>query len=1186
MGELIRREAAKVPATFSGERLTASISGQVEIEHYHRYLLAREFCRGRDVIDVAAGEGYGTALLAQVARSAIGIEIDNDAVTAAREEFRRANLSYLQGDARSLPLPDSSFDVAVSFETLEHLAEQDIFLSELRRVLRPGGLLVISTPDAEVYSAIGMPANPFHELELNAAEFEALLKRHFSHAAFASQRALIGSVIFGNSHDLPLRFYERRSDTMIEGSGRLARAPYLIALASDEALPSLPNSVYLYRSDLDTDMQVRITAETEKRSAERLANEMADRADMAEARLADMEQQLTAALERATGAVQRQTSADEVISGLRRGMVEAEQAIFRWRRRLDEADHAMARWKHRMDDAMQSANIALKRAGDDARQSAVQALVLADAVEVRMAEAQQQIAADMIRIREDTEKERRATLAIEELTREVAISEQRAVTTGQRLIAMETSSMWRALRPVRAFGQRFPFLARSLRRGVRLIWWMATLQLLHRYRLWSKYRYIRDASRQLSLSVTADTLPGGTRSFASHDLAVIQPVGMDPSGKAGPSRTSRVIIPSSPEPVVSIIIATYGQAALTLACLQSIADHASNYPIEVIVVDDAYSGTENMQKIWDTVGIKLIRNSANMGFLLSCNHAAQFARGRYIYMLNNDTELRSDSIDALVELLESRPEAGMVGSKLLFPDGLLQEAGCILWTDASGWNYGRGDSPLRPEYNYVREVDYCSGASLMIRRSLFELLEGFEKKLAPAYYEDADLAFRIRARGMKVLYEPRSVVIHHEGMSHGTSLTSGIKLHQVINQAFMTQHWRDTLAEENYVNGEHALRARDRGRKRKVILVVDHYTPEPDRDAGSRSTFGILGSLVDADWIVKFWPHNRGYSSAYTPALEQLGIEVLDHRWPGDLEVWLRQSGNEIDHLMVMRPDIASDILPHIIRHTDAVLSFYGLDLHFARLRRQADLQADPHLLEQSVIMERLERRVWRHFDVVLYPSEEEAMMVRAMSPRTLAHCIVPFFFDIAPIRSVPPARHDILFVAGFAHPPNVDAAIFLVNEIIPRLEREVGPVKVTLAGSNPSEVVQALAGPNVEVTGHVTDKALAELYSRHRVAVVPLRFGAGVKGKVVESLSRGLPLVTTSIGSQGIPGVQAVVPVRDDIAEIVAAVKLLLTDDDVWLSQSAAQIEFARRFFSRKAMQTSILSALEAGSAALLDAA
>src|ERR1700712_2790399 len=149
MGELIRREAAKVPATFSGERLTASISGQVEIEHYHRYLLAREFCRGRDVIDVAAGEGYGTALLAQVARSAIGIEIDNDAVTAAREEFRRANLSYLQGDARSLPLPDSSFDVAVSFETLEHLAEQDIFLSELRRVLRPGGLLVISTPDAE-----------------------------------------------------------------------------------------------------------------------------------------------------------------------------------------------------------------------------------------------------------------------------------------------------------------------------------------------------------------------------------------------------------------------------------------------------------------------------------------------------------------------------------------------------------------------------------------------------------------------------------------------------------------------------------------------------------------------------------------------------------------------------------------------------------------------------------------------------------------------------------------------------------------------------------------------------------------------------------------------------------------------------------------------------------------------------
>lgn len=232
--------------------------------------------------------------------------------------------------------------------------------------------------------------------------------------------------------------------------------------------------------------------------------------------------------------------------------------------------------------------------------------------------------------------------------------------------------------------------------------------------------------------------------------------------------------------------------------------------------------------------------------------------------------------------------------------------------------------------------------------------------------------------------------------------------------------------------------------------------------------------------------------------------------------------------------------------------------------------------------MERLERRVWRQFDVVIYPSEEEAAMVRAMSPHTMARSIVPFCFDIFPARTAPTEGQSILFVAGFAHPPNVDAALFLMHEVMPRLREEIGPTKVVLAGSNPTQIVQALAGPDVEVTGYLTEEALGKLYNRHRVSVVPLRFGAGVKGKVVEALSHGLPLVTTSIGSQGIPGLDSVIPVRDDVAGIVAALKLLLTDDAAWMAQSAAQMDFAQRFYSRTAMRRSVLSALEAGKEAI----
>jgi glycosyltransferase involved in cell wall biosynthesis len=312
-----------------------------------------------------------------------------------------------------------------------------------------------------------------------------------------------------------------------------------------------------------------------------------------------------------------------------------------------------------------------------------------------------------------------------------------------------------------------------------------------------------------------------------------------------------------------------------------------------------------------------------------------------------------------------------------------------------------------------------------------------------------------------------------------------------------------------------------------------------------------------------------------------MGIEVIDHRWPGDLAAWLHEYGDELDHLLTIRPDIAVACMPAIVHRTDAVMSFYGVDLHFARMRRQAELDGDEQLRRDSDMVEQRERRVWRNFDVVIYPSEEEAATVRQMAPQVLARGIVPFWFETAPARTQPPPDRTILFVAGFAHPPNTDAALFLMQEVIPRLEAEIGVVRVTLAGSKPSEAVRALAGRDVEVTGYVTDAALHRLYDRHRVAVVPLRFGAGVKGKVVESLSRGLPVVTTSTGAQGIEGLDQVVPVVDDPAAIVAALKTLLTDDAAWVAQSARQVAFAQERFSRAAMGRSVIAALEAGEAA-----
>jgi ubiquinone/menaquinone biosynthesis C-methylase UbiE len=251
MGEIIPRPTPPTPLPFTGERLTSEYGGQTQIEHLHRYLLAREWCRDKDVLDVASGEGYGTALLAQVARSAIGVEIAHDVVAHASNSYRSENLSFVQGDARSLPVPDASRDIIVSFETIEHFGEHQRFLKEVRRVLRPGGLFVVSTPDRDNYSPPDAPVNPFHAKELTEAEFEALLRCHFAEVSILLQRPVFGSVMLPMAAEGAAQLsFERRGLSHFESSVGLARPQYLVAFASDDSVAAVPSSVYIDTAQL------------------------------------------------------------------------------------------------------------------------------------------------------------------------------------------------------------------------------------------------------------------------------------------------------------------------------------------------------------------------------------------------------------------------------------------------------------------------------------------------------------------------------------------------------------------------------------------------------------------------------------------------------------------------------------------------------------------------------------------------------------------------------------------------------------------------------------------------------------------------------------------------------------------------------------------------------------------------
>ena len=629
----------------------------------------------------------------------------------------------------------------------------------------------------------------------------------------------------------------------------------------------------------------------------------------------------------------------------------------------------------------------------------------------------------------------------------------------------------------------------------------------------------------------------------------------------------KLTVPYTETPQVSIVIPVYNEFDYTYKCIRSIIENVRNVSYEIIIGDDeSKDATKNIIKIIKNIKVNV--NHSDHGFLMNCNRAAQLAAGKYIVFLNNDTLVKEDWLESLVSLIESDETIGMVGSKLVYPDGRLQEAGGIIWKDATGWNYGRGQNPEMPEYNYVRECDYISGASIMISKTLWEEIGGFDERFKPAYCEDSDLAFEVRKRGYKVCYQPKSVVVHFEGVSNGTDLNAGLKKYQVENNIKFKEKWKNEL-EGHYESGEKPFCARERNYGKKVVLFVDHYVPTYDKDAGSKTTFQYIKMFLSKGYVVKFIGDNYAQMEPYTTTLQQMGVEVLYGPWYMEhIFEWIEENKESISFVYLNRPHISIKYIDFFKNRTDIKVIYYGHDLHFLRTKREAELTGNGDLLRESQHWKSTELGLMRKAAVSYYPSVIEENAIHELDESIKVKAITAYVFDkfIENYQYNGNDRKGILFVGGFSHGPNVDAVKWFVDEIYSKV-REQKDIPFIIVGSNAPEEIRALDGDGIIFKGFVSDEELAELYRTSRMVVVPLRYGAGVKGKVVEAIYHGAPIITTSVGAEGIVGVENVLSVKDDPAEFAEEILKLYDDMDKLADIGNKTQQFIKENFSIEAV-------------------
>lgn len=617
--------------------------------------------------------------------------------------------------------------------------------------------------------------------------------------------------------------------------------------------------------------------------------------------------------------------------------------------------------------------------------------------------------------------------------------------------------------------------------------------------------------------------------------------------------------PTPAAPRASIIIPVYNKFDFTARCLLSLAEQGYLECTEIIVVDDG-SADETQGVLSTLPGLRYVRNAANLGFIDSCNAGAHLAVAPLLVFLNNDTLVAPGWLEALEFTFAARRDCGLAGSMLIYPDMRLQEAGGQVYRDGSAGNRGKRRDLGSPDFNHLRPVDYCSGASIMIPRDLFEALGGFDSRYRPAYFEDVDLAFSVRENGFQVYYQPASKVIHFEGITSGRKTSGGAKAHQITNRAVFAEKWSEALSRQPDRHAPRPLHPTVRGGR---ILVIDNQTPRPDRDAGSLLLFNSLRIMGQLGYDVDYLPLRRPrHVTRYTPQLQQEGIRCLYKPYFRGLAHHLRHHGGEYDFVFISRIKVIKNSYARVRRLCpQAKVIFNTVDLNFLRVGRRAELENSPRLARKTEAFRRDELFFLNQADASIIISPAELDLIRNDVDPTRIE-IIPLILEFPIHRATYQSSRNLAFIGHFTHAPNVDAMKFFLSEVWPKVRKALPEVRLSIIGKDFPPELSPLLDEAVTVHGLVPD--LDTIFPSIRVCIAPLRFGAGLKGKLATSLSYAVPSVVSPIAIEGmgmVDGEHALV--AESPEQWVNQIRRLYLDEPCWQHISAQGLAFAEQEYS-----------------------